>query len=46
MKTYTVTVLVVPPSYEILLGVAKIEHKTIQIQGTSLADAKKRAGIQ
>ena len=46
MQTYTVEVLVNPPCYMITLGLAKMERKTMQIQGYTLKDAKKRAGIE
>jgi hypothetical protein len=45
MQTYTVEVLTNPPCYMIALGLAKVERKTMQIQGYTLKDAKKRAGI-
>lgn len=45
VNTYTVDILTNPPTVEIILGIAKVEHKRVQIQGYSLNDAKKRAGI-
>ena len=45
VRTYTVDILTNPPLVEIVLGIAKVEHKCVQIQGYSLKDAKKRAGI-
>jgi len=46
LKAYTVNVLVVPPNAEIALGLATMHEETRTIYGTSLADAKKRAGIE
>ena len=46
LKAYTVNVLVVPPNYEIALGLATMHEEKRTIYGTSLADAKKRAGIE
>jgi hypothetical protein len=46
MKAYTVNVLVVPPNHEIALGLATMHEEKRTIYGTSLADAKKRAGIE
>ncbi len=46
LKAYSVNVLVVPPNYEIKLGLATVHEEKRTIYGTSLADAKKRAGIQ
>lgn len=46
VKTFTVEILTNPPVFMIELGLAKVERKTVQIQGYSLKDAKKRAGIQ
>ncbi len=45
LKAYTVNVLVCPPNYMIELGLATVHDETRTIYGTSLADAKKRAGI-
>jgi len=39
MQTYTVEVLTNPPCYMIALGLAKVERKTMQIQGYTLKDA-------
>jgi hypothetical protein len=46
MQTYTVEVLTNPPCYMIALGLAKVERKSVQIQGYTLKDAKKRVGIE
>jgi hypothetical protein len=46
LKAYTVNILVVPPNYEIALGLATMHEEKRTIYGTSLADAKKRAGIE
>jgi hypothetical protein len=46
MKAYTVNVLVVPPNHEIALGLATMHEEKRTIYGTSLADAKRRAGIE
>jgi hypothetical protein len=46
VKTFTVEVLINPPCYLIALGLAKMERKSVQIQGYTLKDAKKRAGIE
>lgn len=45
VKTFTIEIVTNPPIYMIELGLAKVERKTVQIQGYSLKDAKKRAGI-
>jgi hypothetical protein len=47
LRAYTVNVLTNPPVYMIELGLAPPpHHETRTIYGTSLADAKKRAGIE
>jgi hypothetical protein len=46
MKKFSVEVVVVPLTYMIQLGLAKIERKVIVIEGYTLKDAKRRAGIQ
>ena len=46
LKAYTVNVLVIPPNYEIALGLATMHEEKRTIYGTSLADAKKKAGIE
>ena len=45
LRAYTVNVLVIPPNYKIALGLATLHEEKRTIYGTSLADAKKRAGI-
>ncbi len=45
LKAYTVNVLVNPPIYLIELGLATVHEEKRTIHGTSLADAKRRAGI-
>ena len=45
VKTFTIEILTNPPIYMIELGLAQVERKAVQIQGYSLKDAKKRAGI-
>jgi hypothetical protein len=45
VKTFTIEIISNPPVYMIELGLAKVERKTVRIQGYSLKDAKKRAGI-
>jgi hypothetical protein len=45
LRAYTVNVLVNPPVYMIELGLATVHEEKRTIYGTSLADAKKRAGI-
>lgn len=45
VKTFTIEIMTNPPMYMIQLGLAQVERKTVQIQGFSLKDAKKRAGI-
>ena len=46
LRAYTVNVLVVPPNFEVELGLATVHEEKRTIYGTSLADAKKRAGIE
>lgn len=46
IKAFKVKVIVVPPNLEIALGVATIKTKEKTIYGTSLKDAKQKAGIQ
>ena len=46
LKAYTVNVLIVPPKYQIELGLATMHEEKRTIYGVSLADAKKRAGIE
>ena len=46
LKAYTINVLVAPPNYEIALGLNTIHEEKRTIYGTSLADAKKREGIE
>jgi hypothetical protein len=46
LRAYTVNVLVNPPIYMIELGLASVHEEKRTIYGTSLADAKKRAGIE
>jgi hypothetical protein len=46
LRAYTVNVLVNPPVYMIELGLATVHEEKRTIYGTSLADAKKRAGIE
>ena len=46
LRAYTVNVLVNPPIYMIELGLATVHEEKHTIYGTSLADAKKRAGIE
>ena len=46
LRAYTVNVLVVPPNIEIALGMATMHEEKRTIYGTSLADAKRRAGIE
>lgn len=45
VKTFTVEVITNPPMFMVDLGLAEVERKTVQIQGYTLKDAKKRAGI-
>jgi hypothetical protein len=45
VKTFTVDIITNPPVFMIELGLAKVERKKVKIQGYSLKDAKKRAGI-
>lgn len=45
LRAFTVNVLVVPPNYMIELGLGTVHEEKRTIYGTSLADAKKRAGI-
>ena len=45
LRAYTVNVLVNPPVFMIELGLATVHEEKRTIYGTSLADAKKRAGI-
>ena len=45
LRAYTVNVLVNPPVYMIELGLATVHEEKRTIYGTSLVDAKKRAGI-
>ena len=46
LRAYTVNLLIVPPKIDVLLGVATVHEEKRTIYGTSLADAKKRAGIE
>lgn len=46
MRKFKVPILTNPPVYEIALGLAKVERKTVEIEGYTLKDAMKRAGIQ
>jgi hypothetical protein len=46
LRAYTVNVLVIPPNIEIALGIVTMHEEKRTIYGTSLADAKKRAGIE
>jgi hypothetical protein len=46
LRSYTLDIVTNPTTLEITLGTAKVERKTVTIEGTSLADAKRRAGIQ
>ena len=46
LRAYTVNVLVNPPVFMIELGLATVHEEKRTIYGTSLADAKKRAGIE
>jgi hypothetical protein len=46
IKTFTVRIAIVPTVLEQKLTGAQIEYKTVCIQGYTLADAKKRAGIR
>ena len=46
LRAYTINVLVNPPIYMIELGLATVHEEKRTIYGTSLADAKKRAGIE
>ena len=46
MKTFTVRVAVVPTMVEVKLFGAKVKYETRKIEGYTLKDAKKRAGIQ
>lgn len=46
MTTYRIEIVTNPPMVMIDLGLAKVERKTVTITGYSLADAKRRAGIQ
>jgi hypothetical protein len=46
VRTFTIEILTNPPVFMVELGLAKVERKTVQIQGYSLKDAKKRAGIE
>jgi hypothetical protein len=45
LRAYTINVLVNPPIFMIELGLATVHEEKRTIYGTSLADAKKRAGI-
>jgi hypothetical protein len=46
LRAFTVNILVNPPVYMIELGLATVHEEKRTIYGTSLADAKKRAGIE
>lgn len=46
LKKFKVRVLVVPPNLEVVLFGRKPYYETREIQGYSLKDAKKRAGIK
>lgn len=46
MKTYRVRVLVVPTVLETQLTGAKAYYETREIQGYTLKDAKRKAGIR
>ncbi len=46
LRASTVNVLVNPPVYMIELGLATVHQEKRTIYGTSLADAKRRAGIE
>jgi len=46
LRAYTVNVAVIPTAYMIALGLATVHEEKRTIYGTSLADAKKRAGIE
>ena len=45
LRAFTVNLLIVPPNYMVELGLATVHQERRTIYGTSLADAKKRAGI-
>ncbi len=46
MREYKVKIAVVPTMFEIKLGIAKTEFKTIKIKGYTLKDAMKRNHIR
>lgn len=46
MRTFKVEIIVVPTAYEVELYGAQPERKTVEIQGYTLKDAKRRAGIR
>jgi len=46
MHTFAVRVLVVPPIYKALLTGDKPRYEVREIEGYTLADAKRRAGIK
>lgn len=45
-KTFKIPVTTVPSNLEIMLGLKKIEHKTIAVRAVSLEEAKQKAGVQ
>jgi hypothetical protein len=46
LREFTVKVLIVPPIFLERLGIAQTRTETRIIQGYTLKDAKRRAGIQ
>lgn len=45
LREYKVRVLIVPPNYEIALGISQVREELKTIKGYSLKDAKRKAGI-
>jgi hypothetical protein len=46
LRKFRVTVLHVPPRYMVELGLDSQEYREVEIEGYTLADAKRKAGIQ
>jgi len=45
-RPFKVEVMIVPPTFMVELGLATVHRETVTVYGKSLADAKKRAGIE
>lgn len=46
LRKFKISIVTVPTMVEVQLFGAKTERKTIEIEGYTLADAKRRAGVR